>query len=186
MYRHTNKQYRVKERRTTFKRRNFHLHNYINVTFQEPVAITTEILYYYENAKSCFTFGDFSVNSQNNILGYVSHEKIDDSTPIIFIPPSSFSYVIFFLDKDDEVKETVHVVSVEMEENMDVAPDHHNDSLPLFKTIDHVPLSWKTDDIKTLPLSTIFLVCDAKQLHSPNILITVNEMGEVCHADYVS
>jgi len=36
-----------------------------------------------------------------------------------------------------------------------------------------------------LPLSTIFLVCDAKQLHSPNLLITVNVTGEVCGAEYV-
>lgn len=188
MYRHTNKYYRVKERRTTFKRRTLHMSPCNHVIFQEPVTITAEILYHRQicSTKSGFTFGDFSNNAQNIILSCLPDTKIDSTISIIFIPPSAFSYVVFFLDKDDRVKEIVHVISPETEMHLEETTPELQLVPSLFKTMEQIPLSWKTDDIKPLPLTTIFLVCDAKQLHSPNLLITVNVMGEVCGAEYVA
>ncbi len=186
MHRHTNKYYRIKERCNTFKQRlrPLTIQSSVNIFHCEPV-ITKEIIYHRKNAKSCFTFGECSNNMQNTILRCLSTDKIDDSVSIIFVPASSFSYVLFFLDKDDQVKEMVHVISPTMETTIDTSIKQDNYVLPLFETIDQIPQAWKTDDIKTLPSSMIYLVCDAKQLHSPNILITVNEMGEICHAQYV-
>ena len=181
MYRHTNKQYHTKERRTTFKQR-LGLGQKRNITFQEQINsapnITKEMIYHRENIRSCFILKDLSQLIQSYVTDYLHKDALDDTTPIIFVPITpSFPYIVFFLDENDEANEIVHVLSSEFTEN--TLP------IPMFKTIDQIPLIWKTEETDAMDKSSIYLVCDAKQLHSPNILITVNEMGKICHVEYV-
>jgi len=197
MKRHTNKHYTTLERRITFKQRQVRT---ISLQFQEEDAkqilegtdiektsphfiIDKDQIYQREVSDQMCVFGDFPEEIRSHILSvWLSDDDatILQSTAVIFIPPSPISYLVCFLDDQDAIIQKVHVIAENVGSmNRDIFGSW-------CKTMDQMPPAWNAYmDTNTIPSSTFYVVCDAKQLHSSNILITLNEMGEMIHAEYV-
>jgi hypothetical protein len=171
---HSGKLHKIKERRITYKQRSYQAPCPSLEIETKQAIVSSRSFYQYDTEKRVYLFGDFSTDVQ----AYLRKQcvgPIETDTSVIFIPSGNVPYIAFFVDDTDTLVHIVHV---------------SGDSLvptPLFGTLEQL---WETRPTwkswtETSNSKIYYVVCDAKQLYYPTLLVSVNERGEIVHGDYI-